>query len=58
MTIHIKRRSKCDAESCTSEELPDSLISECRYKDSFEKRLQYMDGSRALEYARSNMLQE
>ncbi|TSC65429.1 MAG: cell envelope-related transcriptional attenuator [Candidatus Doudnabacteria bacterium Gr01-1014_77] len=43
-----------DAASCTSEELPDSLISECRYKKvSFEKGLQYMDGSMALEYARS-----
>ena len=43
-----------DAASCTAGDLPDSLISDCRFKKvNFEKGLQYMDGSKALEYARS-----
>lgn len=43
-----------DAASCTADDLPDSLITDCRFKKvHFEKGLQYMDGSRALEYARS-----
>lgn len=43
-----------NAPSCIAEDIPDSLITECRYKKlHFEKGEQFMDGSRALEYVRS-----
>jgi anionic cell wall polymer biosynthesis LytR-Cps2A-Psr (LCP) family protein len=46
--------SNVDAGICTADDLPDTMITGCRYKKlHFDKGLQYMDGSRALEYARS-----
>ncbi len=39
---------------CVADDIPDSMITQCRYKKlHFDAGLQYMDGSRALEYARS-----
>ncbi len=42
------------ADYCTAEDIPDDLISNCRFKKvHFDAGWQYMDGERALEYARS-----